>query len=356
MTSTVRKVYAMSDKAGSGETLRLVHRQQDSNRAEMVFKRRQELRLTFPSGNSAYREMEKIAIASILRNENRIPYHCPGVDVAEFVEWFKRRHPELFWIANSYSIQSFSFGKPLSIIIETVDQISDRQKYDEIVRRSVEEIVVASNRRSSIFDKLKYVYDWFCQHYTYSNTKLHHDYTVVGVFRDHRAVCSGLSKAFMLVCMKMDIPCGIISGNTTIEPEITHAWNAVKINGAIYHIDVTAGINFYESYHQIGYPFFLLPESEIKLSRYIQTPTMMRESTEYKYTKRMRQCFDTSAEMSRWFANHHGIATIGGNPSSWRSNQEFQDEVRRCLQRQLGAKTITTVPYGHYCTIVDLVR
>jgi len=66
-----------------------------------------------------------------------------------------------------------------------------------------------------------------------------HDAYGALVSSNHYAVCDGYSKAFLLLCNKMKIPC-VIDIGVTIPSLVNHAWNYVQMeNGNWYAMDVT---------------------------------------------------------------------------------------------------------------------
>lgn len=59
-------------------------------------------------------------------------------------------------------------------------------------------------------------------------------YTAYGALVKRKAVCQGYSLAFELLMQQLGIPCAIVESDT-----MNHAWNAVQLDGAWYHVDVT---------------------------------------------------------------------------------------------------------------------
>lgn len=59
-------------------------------------------------------------------------------------------------------------------------------------------------------------------------------YTAYGALVGRKAVCQGYSLAFELLMQQLGIPCAIVESDS-----MNHAWNAVQLDGAWYHVDVT---------------------------------------------------------------------------------------------------------------------
>lgn len=63
------------------------------------------------------------------------------------------------------------------------------------------------------------------------------NHTAAGPVLCHTAVCEGISKLFLLICQRVNLPCALCSGNLHNVP---HSWNMVELsNNEIRYIDVT---------------------------------------------------------------------------------------------------------------------
>ena len=105
----------------------------------------------------------------------------------------------------------------------------------------------------SDIEKLHAIYDWLIENVTYDdalfdkvidpagdNLKKYKGFYLEGVFDDYRAVCDGISKAFMVMARIEGIECVQVTGKS-IETNVGHAWNKVRLNGRWYIIDATGG-------------------------------------------------------------------------------------------------------------------
>ena len=62
-------------------------------------------------------------------------------------------------------------------------------------------------------------------------------FNLEGVFIDGKAVCDGITKAFMLLARIEGFECVRITGKNS--EGVGHAWNKVKLDGKLYNVDVT---------------------------------------------------------------------------------------------------------------------
>lgn len=59
-------------------------------------------------------------------------------------------------------------------------------------------------------------------------------------FLYRKVVCEGFAFAFAYIMNRMDIPCGIITGASTLNASNgLHAWNIIFLENRFYHVDVT---------------------------------------------------------------------------------------------------------------------
>ena len=133
------------------------------------------------------------------------------------------------------------------------------------------------------YDKVRAFYVWIATSVDYDLIAFYHDrndgQSVNDVLRSGKALCSGFSLLFKYFCEQADIQAEVIEGYAkglgykknqqfTIS---NHAWNAVKIHGYWYLLDVTwaTGNPYYLSKHQRGIDlnayFLAPPEKFIKM-------------------------------------------------------------------------------------------
>lgn len=100
-------------------------------------------------------------------------------------------------------------------------------------------------------EKLHAIYDWLIMNVTYdktlfeyvttsSNTTSYKGFYLEGVFDDYRAVCDGISKAFVLLARIEGLEAIRVTGKS-LSSNYAHAWNKVKVNNIWYVIDATGG-------------------------------------------------------------------------------------------------------------------
>ena len=116
-------------------------------------------------------------------------------------------------------------------------------------------------------NKLRAIYEWLILNVTYdyeaasneaisvNNWYLYDSWFAEGVFLNHKAVCDGFSKAFLILAQIENIPTIRIAGDG-------HAWNKVYLDGKWFGIDATHGnLNVNGSLEVVNYAQFLFTDS-----------------------------------------------------------------------------------------------
>ena len=99
---------------------------------------------------------------------------------------------------------------------------------------------------ATALEKAELIYEYLIGHIQYDSNAVtlaekdpnswpeYDAYYLEGVFRNQKAVCDGIAKAFSLLCNIEGIPCVEVVG-------AGHAWNRVKVNNRWYVVDATFG-------------------------------------------------------------------------------------------------------------------
>lgn len=119
------------------------------------------------------------------------------------------------------------------------------------------EIIANITDGMSTYEKLKVLHDGLIDWTDYGGLASAYSGNIKGAFLEQKAVCEGLSRAFLLLCQKAGIPCLYVSGrlhtNTVTDTWENHAWNYVQVDGKWYLVDITTdggfpGQSFYTSF------------------------------------------------------------------------------------------------------------
>ena len=200
---------------------------------------------------------EPIVITTTSRNLNLSdePYYSSvfgacksGIDSADF------DIPELFWIDNSkitVSVQNVAstydrLSRKYTYTIDKLyfsvgyyDAFGDMDgvmEYKEKLAEAVDNFEVQGSTR---YEQLKSIHDTISK-FTYYDINADFAHSCIGGLVEPGAVCEGYSKAFKIICDKLQIPCVCIFGNYDETENSAHMWNYVQMeDGNWYGVDVT---------------------------------------------------------------------------------------------------------------------
>ncbi len=160
--------------------------------------------------------------------------------IADAVSMFKRDHPDYFWL-NGYSITTDSLKTDICFfVLNDYPVVRLKSMYSEL-ENEAEKIVSMANEYDTDYEKILFVHD-----YIINNTAYDYDGassgvngiwgTAYGCLVNGSAICQGYAEAFMLLMNKLNIECGLCTGDSD---RGRHAWNYVKSDGKYYWIDTT---------------------------------------------------------------------------------------------------------------------
>lgn len=149
-----------------------------------------------------------------------------------------------------------------------------------------ESIIENITPEMSTYDKLKVIHDGFIAWGDYGGMSSAYAGNIKGAFLEKKAVCEGFSRAFLLLCQKVGIPCLYVSGSLCTSTETdtwgNHAWNFVQVDGEWYLADITTDGGF----HGIcGYSAFLRGQDYFDKNYRLTTTSGVNENTDNIYSK-----------------------------------------------------------------------
>ncbi|MDD3321156.1 MAG: transglutaminase domain-containing protein [Paludibacter sp.] len=145
--------------------------------------------------------------------------------------------------------------------------------------KTVEEITSSLTKNlTSPTEKARAIYYWIShnisynfQYYTSNQSLASTDELLAETLKSHQGVCANYSELFKACCKAVDIESIVINGYTKTDgkiADISHAWNAIKINEKYYLVDATWAAGHDEKGKYIQYfddrYFMISPEEFIK--------------------------------------------------------------------------------------------
>lgn len=188
--------------------------------------------------------------------------------VAAVFQAFDRDCPEIFWLSGKCKIRILSTSDPASgektacffLVLSDKEQFTmcapAWQSSGSIAaglqrRDQAAAAVLAGAGAGGTVQKVKYLNQWLTEHNQYNTTA---DLTTIGN-EPHEClaalegrvgtdgpVCDGYSRAFKLLCDRLEIPCVLETGWAQATASSTsefHMWANVQVDGGWYGVDVT---------------------------------------------------------------------------------------------------------------------
>ena len=175
-------------------------------------------------------------------------------EIQTVMDVYGRDYTYHFWLGNQYSI-SYNSTSILKIIPTYIFTGAALDSAKQSFNAAAEEILSGINSGMTDYEKELYLHDKLAKRVTYvSGTNAHNAY---GALVEGLAVCEGYAEAFQYLLQRAGIQSFIIEGASKPPQggaQIPHAWNAVKIGGKFYQMDVTwddQGADIYHSYFNI---------------------------------------------------------------------------------------------------------
>ncbi len=239
---------------------------------------------------------EKIAYINVFNKIQDHPQYIriPTLTTEEFNNVFfavKNDNPDLLCFADSCNMTMYLSTCLLELHYDyTVEECNDMR---ENLQTTVTEIVEAMPDGLDEYGKELYIHDYIVSNCEYESCD--DDSTAYGCLVNGYAVCSGYSRATMLLLNEVGIESILIGGTGISDSQgsISHMWNVVWIDGEPYQLDTTwddpTGSNNTYIYHM----FFNVTSELISIDHIDQSPEITCTATSASYFVRENMYFDT---------------------------------------------------------------
>ena len=148
----------------------------------------------------------------------------------------------------------------------------------QIANEMISDISVADE-----FERELIIHDRMINHCDYEETV--NSSNAYGFFVEKKAVCSGYSRAAMILFNKLGINSFVITGIgiSAIEGKVNHMWNIVEISGKPYHVDVTWDDPVSDSDNFLSHMYFNLTDESISIDHSDFNSSYTCTEPEYNY-------------------------------------------------------------------------
>lgn len=167
-----------------------------------------------------------------------------GMSLFRLVGYIIEENPHLFHLETAQFYYT-RVGTTVTIRAEGVYSPSEyREIYGQLLDR-VDHILEMAACCHTEYAKMLFLHDYLAENITFDipgndPRSVRESHTIVGALLRGVCVCDGFARAYRLLCDQMHLSCTVVIGESTeADNEKAHAWNLVKINGCVYHVDVT---------------------------------------------------------------------------------------------------------------------
>ena len=186
-------------------------------------------------------------------------------DICQLIVMCVTASPDIDYIDSNYSVQVDANGYASAVYMTYTRSDEDVKMRRMLTQQVIDDICAQVTPSWTDFQKYKLVHDAVvngCVYYEADSDC----YTAYGCLVSGNAVCEGYSKALMLLCDRVDIPCLPVIGQGMNEDGSAqgHIWNKVMLNGQWYAADITWDDPVFESAENyLRYDYFSVTDEEM---------------------------------------------------------------------------------------------
>lgn len=169
-------------------------------------------------------------------------FSVPRLEGRELSEiFFKLRLdcPEIFY-AVSFRYRFYPDSPNAEVIPEYLFDKGKVKDHQKAMKSRVEKLVrPAAKMREQ--EKELYIHDFICNHVHYDKLKKPYSHEIIGPLGQGVGVCEGIAKTVKVLCDALGIwsIIAISDANPDKKIKYRHAWNILRIDGKMYHMDAT---------------------------------------------------------------------------------------------------------------------
>ena len=189
----------------------------------------------------------------------------PEAEIRAAIAAYRNDNPQIFWLANAYSYRT----RNGNTMLQLYSNLSPQECRTAIgkLNAAVSSAMASMPTGLSEFDREERLFDFVTGHCFYDDAVMAgktrwEDFCSYGALVDGRTVCEGYARGTQLLAQYAGLDCSLVSGESG---GVGHMWNAIRIGGAWYHIDVTWCDNPEDSNEsRVTYNYFNVPDSIVE--------------------------------------------------------------------------------------------
>lgn len=173
-----------------------------------------------------------------------------GMKLHQLVTYIIDENPHLFHLETSH----FLYERCGEWVTIQADNVYSREEYECIYAEliiKVDQICELARQYNTDYERFRFLHDYLAMNIVYDkgvpdSRSQRESHTIVGALLMRACVCDGYARAYRLLCDQLHLSCIVAIGESTVPgAEGPHAWNYVKLDKKVYHVDVTWDSNLY---------------------------------------------------------------------------------------------------------------
>ncbi|MEQ6357139.1 transglutaminase domain-containing protein [Lysinibacillus sp. M3] len=214
--------------------------------------------------------------------EINITYSGPMTD-------FKKNFMESFKKAQEQAVYAGGHMESTNISADSTGNVTFKVKYltnqtqEAAVQKKVDQLLKAIIKPSMTeFEKVKAINDYIVSNATYGTKTKASPHSAYALLMEGQAVCQGYALAAYKMLDQAGFDAKYVVG--TVNGNVAHAWNLVKVDGQWYHLDTTWNDPLPNRFGASSYDYFLVTDAQLKKDhKWIASNYPAATSTKYNY-------------------------------------------------------------------------
>ena len=227
--------------------------------------------------------------------------------ISDVLEFYKDDHPDVFWIDETEPYYYSDSNGVLTVRLHFKLQGDKLAEAKGRLEATLQSAAADAPKDATPYERELYAHDYLISVCDYDEeaVELHKDDAVraneqnaYGALVEGRAVCEGYTRAFQLLCSRLEVPCWVIQGQAEGfdgEGNTNHIWNCVMLDGEWYQVDVTW--DDYDSTETIGdeqYFYFNLTTEQMTKDHVIAPSYSEYTTSDVWYNGFVPECSSTT--------------------------------------------------------------
>lgn len=214
--------------------------------------------------------------------EINITYSGPMTD-------FKKKFMESFKKAQEQAVYAGGHIESTNISADSTGNVTFKVKYltnqtqEAAVQKKVDQLLKAIIKPSMTeFEKVKAINDYIVSNATYGTKTKASPHSAYALLMEGQAVCQGYALTAYKMLDQAGFDAKYVVG--TVNGNVAHAWNLVKVDGQWYHLDTTWNDPLPNRFGASSYDYFLVTDAQLKKDhKWIASNYPAATSEKYNY-------------------------------------------------------------------------